>query len=423
MKRRLFFQFFMTILLSLLVVAIAASLIWRLAQSTNPARNAFEVAAQLASTVLPPANMAASDQQAALEKFATNLGTDLALFDANRKPIAAAGQPLPPPDVDDETGGWMHVPGGKHAWSIALPDGRWLVLRAPKKLQPRHRPGFGLVGILSSIALAVGLGAALIVRTLTGRLERLEQGVIALGSGDLSTRVDVEGRDEISTLAQSFNRSAERIEALVGAHKMLLANASHELRTPLSRIRLGIELLKQGPDLKREAALLQDIAELDELIDEILLSSRLDAISTLEIRETVDLLGLAAEECARYSDCTLEGTAVSVSGDPRLLRRMIRNLLENAARHGTPPIMVSITANSNQTELMVTDSGPGIASGDRDKVFEPFQRATNRSSSTGAGLGLTLVRQIAERHNGSAHYQAGETGGSQFRIVLPGPVF
>src|SRR5262249_60180490 len=109
------------------------------------------------------------------------------------------------------------------------------------------------------------------------RLERLQTGVETLGAGQLSARVQVEGRDEVARLAASFNRAAARIEDLVGAHRMLLANASHELRTPLSRLRLGLELYEQRPDPKLKAELARDVAELDLLIDEILLARPRDA--------------------------------------------------------------------------------------------------------------------------------------------------
>ena len=115
-----------------------------------------------------------------------------------------------------------------------------------------------------------------------------------------------------------------RIHAkIVGAHRLLLANASHELRTPLSRIRLGIELLDGRPDARVKAELAQDIAELDDLIEEILLTSRLDVAAMPLIAEEVDLLALMAEECARYDGCSLDGERMTVAGDPRLLRRPI----------------------------------------------------------------------------------------------------
>ena len=203
-----------------------------------------------------------------------------------------------------------------------------------------HRPsGLALAAFLGAIALAVALGAWPIVRRLTRRLERLQHGVESLGAGDLAARVKVEGRDEVARLAQSFNQAAARIENLVGAHKLLLANASHELRTPLTRIRLGLELVEAQPE--RKAELEKDIAELDQLVDEILLVSRLDAADQLDVREDIDLAALAAEECARYDDCSVEGKPVTVRGDPMLLRRMIRNLVENADLHGKPPIEVT----------------------------------------------------------------------------------
>ena len=421
MKRRLFLQFYVTIIVSLVLVVAAAGLMWRVAQNTSPARSAFDFAGELAGTVLPPASAPAEEQRAALERFAKTFKTDLALYNASRNLIASAGQSLPPPADWTDNDGPMHSRGG-HVWTITLPDGRALVMRGPRR-PPRWHPALGLVGFLGAIAAAVAIGAYPIVRRLTHRLERLQQGVESLGTGDLSTRVTVEGSDEVAALAQSFNRSAERIEDLVKAHRMLLANASHELRTPLSRIRLGVELLQHGPDAGRQAAISQDIAELDQLVDEILLSSRLDAIETLDHKESIDLLGLAAEECARYPGCRLDGQPVSVEGDPRLIRRLIRNLLENAMRHGKPPVHMEVQADNNRAVIVVADHGAGIPAAERDAVFEPFYRASTRqyaegTSSSGTGLGLSLVRLIARRHGGEAAYETtGETG-SQFRVSL-----
>src|SRR4030095_5955551 len=165
-----------------------------------------------------------------------------------------------------DRGGWLRHWGGPPVWAIRLPDGRWLVTRVPND---RWHPGFGLFFALAVIALAVGVGAYPVVRRLTARLERLQRGVESLGAGDLSARAKVEGRDEVARLAESFNRAAARIEELVGAHRLLLANNSQELRTPLSRIRLGLELFEQTRDEKDKTQLQRDIAELDFMIDEI----------------------------------------------------------------------------------------------------------------------------------------------------------
>jgi signal transduction histidine kinase len=245
--------------------------------------------------------------------------------------------------------------------------------------------------------------------------------VEALGAGDLGARVQVEGRDEVAALAASFNRSAERIAGLVNAHKTLLANASHELRSPLARIRMAVEMLKADARPALRAELERDIAELDALVDEILLASRLDAAPAPEAREDVDVLALAAEECARV-DAALEGETVTVRGDRRLLRRMIRNLLENARRYGAGSaidVAVRKTA-AGGAELRVCDRGPGVPADERERIFEPFYRpAGARERAGGVGLGLALVRQIARRHGGEARCRAREGGGSCFEVLLP----
>jgi signal transduction histidine kinase len=255
------------------------------------------------------------------------------------------------------------------------------------------------------------------VRRLTVRLERLQVGVDSLGAGDLSARVNVEGRDEVARLAETFNRAAARIETLVGAHKSLLANASHELRTPLARIRMAVELLKTTADPARKRELEQDIADLDALLDEILLASRLDASPADAVTEPVELLALAAEECARYDGATVEGEAVIVRGDGRLLRRLVRNLLENSRRHGRPPIEVHVRSIGPLAELRVCDRGPGVPEAEREAMFQPFHRF-GHGSEHGAGLGLALVRQIARRHGGDAHYVAGPDTGGCFVVTL-----
>jgi signal transduction histidine kinase len=413
--KRLYHQLYLTIIASLLLVVLVAGIMWRFASTVSPAQQAFEMAGELVAAVLPPADAPAAAQQQAIDRLQERLRIDLALFDADHKRIASAGRPLPPPRDDRETGGWLYGRGGP-AWAIRLPDDRWIVARAPA----RHRhPAFGIIAFLGGIALAVAVCAYPLVRGLTRRLERLQAGVESLGAGDLSARVKVEGKDEVARLAASFNRSAARIEELVGAHTLLLANTSHELRTPLARIRLGVELLKEGADPKRKAELEADIAELDALLEQILLSSRLDAVKGIDRREEIDLLALAAEEGARYEGCAVTGEPVAVPGDRALLRRMMRNLLDHATRHGAPPVEVGVRREGGMAAVTVSDGGPGIAPGERERVFEPFYRVPGRRAASGTGLGLTLVRQIARQHGGESVW-AGTLGRpSAIRVTLP----
>ena len=409
--RRLYQKIYLTIVASLVLVVIVAGAIWRLGAENTPAAQAFEMAGELVSVLLPPANAPATAQQDAIERIGSRLKTDVALLNPARQLIASTGTPLPRPLRD--TGGWIHGPRGA-AWAVHLPDGRWFVVRA----SPRHRAPFvGLLLMLGSIALAVAVAAYPVVRGLTRRLERLQTGVETLGAGNLATRVKVEGRDEVAQLADAFNRSAGRIEDLVNAHRMLLAHASHELRTPLSRLRLAIELYGKTGEAKYKDQIEHDIVELDALVDEILLTSRLSAQPALQTVEEVDLLALVAEEGARVGDCSLEGTPALVQGDARLLRRLVRNLLENAQKHGSPPVEIDLRRERDVFVLEVIDGGPGVPQAERERVFSPFHRLSK--DSAGTGLGLSLVRQIAWLHGGDAVVAPRPSRPSCFRVTLP----
>jgi signal transduction histidine kinase len=365
---------------------------------------------------LPDADAPDVDDQKALDALHRKLRFDLTLYRSDGSVIAAAGRQPPRFDPYRARVGWRRARDGS-TFTLQLPDGRWLVAR---QVREKPSPTLWIAGFLALLAAAIAVGAYPVVRRLGSRIERLKAGVDQLGGGNLGARVKVEGRDEIAALAESFNRSAKRIEELVAAHRLLLANCSHELRTPLARIGMAVSLLGEQADPRTQASLKQDIAELDLLIDEILLSSRLEAVSGLEHRESIDLLALAAEEAARY-DIEASGEPVTVSGDRALLRRIVRNLLENAQRYaGDGAIDISVHNNAGRAILDVRDHGPGVPPDERERIFEPFYRmASSRETGRGAGLGLALVREIAHRHGGEAVCVAADGPGSRFRIDLP----
>jgi signal transduction histidine kinase len=417
--KRLYLQFYLTVVLSLLVFALVAGYLWRVLVHVAPVPQAAELAGEIAQGALPPAGAPREAQQAALERLSARGQIQIALYAPDGTRIAQVGPPLlGPREAKDRGFPWR---GGRRVWTLELPDGRWVAARLPRRERAPPLVPLGLVATLGLLALGVAVGAYPVVRRATRRLERLQASVEALGAGDLAARVKVEGRDEVAALAASFNRSAERIERLVGAHKALLANASHELRSPLARIRMAVEMLEPDARPELRAELERDIADLDVLVDEILLASRLDAGPQFQAREDVDLLALAAEECARL-DAALDGEPVTVRGDPRLLRRLIRNLLENARRYGAgSPIEVTVRSAGDRAELSVCDRGPGVPEAERGRIFEPFYRpAGAREREGGVGLGLALVRQIAQRHGGEAKCLPRAGGGSRFTVLLPG---
>jgi signal transduction histidine kinase len=411
---RLYLRFYLALVASLLLFVLATAVLWHF--TSGSAEQAGITLGRLVQNVLPPAAAPAAEQQEALRRLSAGLNADVTLFDQDGRPTAAIGRLLPLPDAKHHHAmgmfPWEHGPVSY----VHLADGRSLVAGVPI--------GYGHTRLLFHLALmtlavAIGVAAFPIVRQISRRLERLQHGVESLGAGDLTARVPVEGHDEVARLAASFNRAANQIEQLVRSHKTLLANASHELRTPLARIRLAVELIKPSTDAERRKGLEQDIAELDWLVDEILLASRLDAVTEPLVKEELDLLALAAEECARYDDAHLEGVVVSVRGDARLLRRLLRNLLENARRHGAPPTHVKITRGDDMAIVTVWDHGPGVRPAEFENVFRPFYRPTVAGKSTGTGLGLALVRQIARRHGGDARCEAMEGGPSGFVVTLP----
>ncbi|PAT36925.1 ATP-binding protein [Vandammella animalimorsus] len=291
-------------------------------------------------------------------------------------------------------------------------------------------PPFGYLWLLGLVGLSVIIGVFPIIRHLMKRLETLRLGVQKFGEGDLSVRIPVDGQDEVAELAGQFNAAAARIQTLVRSHKALLANASHELRSPLARIRMGLELAEHGrPSGAARQEIQRNIAELDQLIDEILLASRLDLAEDSALAlEAVDLIGLAAEESARIGaemdiDTTASDAAapdMDILGDAKLLRRALRNLLENARRYSQGPIELVLQEQGAHIAIHVHDRGPGVPEALRERIFEPFYRAPGASErSGGVGLGLALVKTIAQRHGGSVRCAARPGGGSSFTLTLP----
>ncbi|HSN31238.1 MAG TPA: HAMP domain-containing sensor histidine kinase [Ideonella sp.] len=456
--RSLYLRIWLTVVAVLLLFALVAGFV----AQRNLEREREEVHAQwreraagwaaLIENSLPRADASVDEQRAALLDWSHRLRLPLALDDADGRRIATdellarreaelGGMPrrtvrLP---LSDGRVLWLWRPGAPgRAMMERRMDTEGALARpgaerppAPPAFAGRTPPwlpggGLGLVLTMVVLFVAVALGAYPVVRRLTRRLEALKRGVEVFGAGRLSHRVDASGRDEVAAVAASFNDAAARIEKLVASHRDLLANASHELRSPLTRMKMALSLLEgTPPEATEQRARLKDevernIAELDALVEEVLLASRLDAQRDLEPPERVDLLALAAEEGARF-DAVVSGDDVSVQGSERLLRRALRNLLENARRYGgEQPPEVSVKASADEVRVAVADRGPGVPETERERIFEPFYRLPGHAEKAGGvGLGLSLVRQIAERHRGRVRVAPRPGGGSAFEIALP----
>lgn len=411
MKSSLFLKVYLTLLASLVVLAMASgAFLWL---SNDEEDRSWSSRRDAILSAMLPSDATPAETQIVLDRLGEAFDADIAIFDANGEAQATVGEPpsFPPPGERRKL-----LSSKGHRFTVQLEDGRVLVARAGTPFgAPRGSP---LVW-LALIAGVTALAAWPVVRHLTRRLEGLRHGVEAWGEGDLSRRVPVHGKDEVAAVAASFNNAAARIEQLVTSHRSLLANASHELRSPLARLRMASDLYGEQPEERHRREIIRNLAELDELVEEILLASRLDHVENLELTDRVDLLALAAEEGARHG-IPVTGEAVIVSGNARLLGRLARNLMQNALRHGAPPVAVEVTRADGLAELSVRDHGAGIAQIEGDRLFEPFYRPSGRGEAAGGwGLGLALVRQIAGRHHGTVRHETPPDGGARFVVTLP----
>jgi signal transduction histidine kinase len=456
--RSLYLRIYLTVVAALALFALVSG--WLVQRTLEEQRVRVESAqrermaawADLLQRSLPSAEAPREEQAAALRDWSQRLRLPLALDDAEGRRIGASemfarreadGRPAFTERVQTirlDDGRLLRVPrsparaeriGGPGAQAALRPGaepGMRPGAAALEKRWPWLPPlpgmpeGLGLAALLAVLFIAVAGGAWPVVRRLTRRLEALKQGVEAFGGGALHHRVAEDGRDEVAAVAASFNRAAARVEALLTSHKSLLANASHELRSPLARLKMALAMVDEAAPAQRAALRREidaNIAELDALVEEVLMSSRLDAKAALDNDEAVALLPLAAEEAARVG-AEASGEALQVRGDERLLRRALRNLLENGRRYGGSEVEVTLARRGPQAEVRVCDRGPGVPEAYRERIFEAFFRLPGHAERAGGvGLGLALVRQIAERHGGHVTCEPREGGGSCFVLVLP----
>ncbi len=447
--RSLYLRIYLTVLAALAAFALASGwLVQRHMEEQRvrvegSVRDRAEAWGDLLQKSLPPPEASPAEQTAALRDWSQRLRMPMALDDDKGRRIGASDSFLrresETPDMSER------------ARPIRFDDGRtlWLARLNPMRMGPgglRGQPpggtpwfpmmprgwpdGLGLALLLVVLFMAVAGGAYPVVRRLTRRLEALKQGVEAFGAGALHHRVAEDGRDEIAAVGASFNRAAGRIEVLLRSHQSLLANASHELRSPLARLKMAVAMLEDAGPAQRTALRKEvdtNIAELDALVEEVLLASRLDNVqggaAGMDLTQPVALLAVAAEESSR-TGATVSGQDLLVQGDERLLRRAVRNLLENAQRYGGGEVTVHVSANPagslTGATVRVCDHGPGVPETYRERIFEPFFRQPGHAEREGGvGLGLALVRQIAQRHGGDVRCEPHEGGGSCFVISLP----
>jgi signal transduction histidine kinase len=306
-----------------------------------------------------------------------------------------------------------------------------LAVALPGPPQPLGEGRGIVIGLLFVVGLS--LGVAFIAWPLGRRLGKLSRAARSLGAGDLSTRAKVGPRDAVGHLETTFNGMADEIQRLVTAHGELLRMVSHELRTPIQRLHVALEMAAQAPDdaarERRLARMVTDLEELDALIEELLVYSRLEKRFALDKQpvHVADLLRDAVDALAELrGDVSVEISpdvpeVLALFAEPRLARRAVENLVQNAMRHAAHRVVLRAERDGGQVRIDVDDDGPGVPEAERAQIFVPFHRlpSSPEGARRGHGLGLAIVQRIADSHAGQLEVSTSPLGGARFQLWLP----
>lgn len=492
--RSLFSKLFVSIMLALIVFAAAMIFLNQVVQNNDNSVRSKVLAHQVSERITPilqDLNQAESllDTRMILSFLKNSIDSSDYAIDAKMGVYNAQGLLLVQTEGSDlpkqrpERPSWYArtfptLAGLPPAEQVQVYNSAGYTLLFESRKPPESSPILNLFTGTLLLLLIMIIATWWLAHSLTWRINRMSKYMAQLGEGDFSVRVPIDGRDEISTLAVGFNQSAEKIEKLIDANNLLLAHASHEIRTPITRIRLQVEMMdmiaSQLPEdskamfNKRATAINRDLTGLNDLVESILLVSRLDAGHALQQVENFDLYDLIQQESQHYSDARFYGERIKIDGQPKLITHLIRNLLNNAMIHGTPPVQIylyatesitqadiipnyiqtavdniatSSTTSSNKTKkktkrnnkkqrqqlqthhaqqnyvaLAVVDQGNGIPEDKREDIFSPFVRL--QQEKKGSGLGLSLVAQIVEAHGGKIMTDTWQ-GHTRFLVCLP----
>lgn len=333
--------------------------------------------------------------------------------------------------------------------TFRLPDGDVRYLAVPVVIGQRQRGVFVVTHdlreeahevneasqVATGVSLAVLLLASLVAFVVAGRvlapLRELTDTARSISETDLTRRIAVEGNDEIAELGRTFNAMLDRLQAAFATQKDFVSDAGHELRTPITIIRGHLELLGDDPAERRETVelVVDELDRMSRFVDDLLLLAQAEQADFIQPAD-VDLDALTEELLAKASalaprDWQLDGIGVGrLTADRQRLTQAVMQLAQNAVQHtgdGDRIKLGSSLANGH-ARLWVSDTGPGVPSADRERIFDRFARGSGARRSRGAGLGLAIVRAIAEAHGGRVELDSSRAGlGATFTVTVPTP--
>ncbi|MBF6455682.1 sensor histidine kinase [Nocardia cyriacigeorgica] len=283
-----------------------------------------------------------------------------------------------------------------------------------------------LIGLPLLLAVVAAV-TWLVTRRALRPVEAIRRELAEIMHGDLSRRVpEPRSRDEIGRLAATTNETLAALEKSSERQRRFIADAAHELRSPIASLRTQLEVAQAHPDLLEMDGVLGDTVRIQQLAADLLLLARLDA-GEQRRTDRVDLRTLIEQEIAhRIGDripvaCTLPDEAIEVAGSRSQLARVLGNLVDNAQRHAETSVRVGLTRTAGTAVIDVVDDGSGVPEADRERIFQRFVRLDEARSRDdgGAGLGLAIVRDVVERHEGVIRVEGAPQGGARFVVELP----
>jgi signal transduction histidine kinase len=321
--------------------------------------------------------------------------------------------------------------------AVTVPSGSYTVIVGGGSESAETTVGTVMVlMVIAAPVISVVAGAVsyrLVKRSLRS-VEAIRARVAAISASDLTERVPVPVQnDEISALARTMNEMLERVEYGHAAQRRFVGDASHELRSPLASIISALEVAQAYPDELddelRTGILIPEAYRMQDLVDDLLLLTRADERGLTVRNDEVHLEELAREEALRLKRETTHKISVrrsedaTVLGDPGGLARVLRNLLDNAVQHTKSLIEIDIQRQQSAVIVAVSDDGPGIPPGDRQRAFDRFVRldSARTREGGGSGLGLSIVAEIVTAHNGTVQISDRPGGGTRVSIRLPAP--
>ncbi|MCQ4322332.1 ATP-binding protein [Stutzerimonas stutzeri] len=338
----------------------------------------------------------------------------------------------------DEGDTVMALVGGGEAIRVfaAIAGTPWIMSMGPLyQLNPHPPQLLVLIGVLG-LSL-IGLMVYLLVRHLEQRVREVESAATRIASGHLEARVPDAGTDSVGRVAKAFNGMASHLQRLLAVQREMVSAVAHELRTPVARLRFGLEMAGSAQTPESRARYLGDmdgdIDDLDGLVDEMLVYTRLERGSPELTFQTVDLGALVDQVIGELAPLrpsvrvergpcmTAEDGSSVADAEPHYLRRALSNLISNAMRHAETRVLVSFVIDAERAQLAVDDDGPGVPEEAWEKVFAPFLRLddSRTRASGGHGLGLSIVRRITYWHGGRSQIGHSELGGARFSLVWP----